>query len=52
MRPLLTGGVLGFLGLLSISIYWASGVEQSLPRSWRHESAGLLSALQEDIHHN
>ena len=52
MRPLLIGGVLGFLSLLSISIYWAAGPEQSLPRYWRHESAGLLPALQEDIHHN
>lgn len=35
----------------SISICWASSPDQFLPRSWRHESAGLLPALQ-DIHHS
>lgn len=35
------GEGLGFQSLLSISIYWASSMDQPLPRPWRYKRADL-----------
>lgn len=43
------GEGLAFRGLLSTHVYWASGVDQPLPRPWRYSSADL-PALEEHVH--
>lgn len=50
--PLLRAEGLGFLSLLSISVYRVSSVDQPLPSPELYKSAGLLPALQEDIDKN
>lgn len=48
--PLLRGEGLGFHSLLVICTYWASSLDQPLPRAWKHKGADLLSACQGHVY--
>lgn len=47
--PLLRREGLGFHSLLVISTYWASSLDQPLPRAWKYKGTDLLSARQEHV---